>query len=82
MKNLRTWAGPAILALLLAAGGLGYAHLHLGSAFWILRVAVASIWRVAAGQFAASVLNAGTLLVPVALVTLVLAKAVGGNAKN
>lgn len=82
MKNLRTWAGPAILALLLAAGGLGYAHLHLESAFWIFRVAVGSIWRVAAGQFAMSFLNAGVLLVPVALVTLVLATAVGGGAKN
>ena len=82
MKNLQTWAGPAIFALLLAAGGLGYAHVHLESAFWVVRVAVGSVWRVAAGQFAASVLHAGMMLVPVALATFVLAKAVGRGAKN
>jgi hypothetical protein len=82
MKNIRASLGPLAVALLLAVGGLGYAHLRLESAFWILRVAVASIWRVAAGSFAGSLLNAGFLLLPVALVTLVLAKAVGGDTKN
>ena len=81
MNSVRIWTGPAMFALLLAAGGLGYAHLRLESVSWILRVAVASVWRVVAGQFAMSLLNAVILLVPVALVTLVLTKAVGG-AKN
>lgn len=82
MKNLRTWAGSAMLALLLAAGGLGYAHLHLESAIWILRVAVGSLWRVAAEHLAASLWNAGVLLLPVTLATLIVARAVGGDSKN
>lgn len=82
MTNNRASAGFATLAVLLAISGLGYAHFHLESVVWIAQVAVTSIWRVVAGQFAVSLLNAGILLFPVALATLILAKAVGGDPKN
>ena len=82
MKNFEASAGFATLAALLAIGGLGYAHLHLESVLWVFQVALSSIWRVAAGQFAVSLVHAGILLFPVALATLILAKAVGGDSKN
>ncbi len=82
MKNVKAAAGFAAMAVLLAIGGLGYAHLNLESVLWVLRVAASSIWRVAAGQFAVSLAHAGILLIPVALATLILAKAVGGDSKN
>jgi hypothetical protein len=82
MKNVQAAAGFATLAVVLAIGGLGYAHLHLESVLWVFQVAISSIWRVAAGQFAVSLVHAGFLLFPVALATLILAKAVGGESKN
>lgn len=82
MKNLQASASFATSAVLLAIGGLGYAHLHLESVLWIFRVAITSILRVVAGQFALSLVHAGILLFPVALATLILAKAVGGDPKN
>jgi hypothetical protein len=82
MKNNRATAGFATLAVLLAISGLGYAHFHLESVVWVLRVALSSIWRVATGQLAILLLNAGILLFPVALATLILAKAAGGNPKS
>jgi hypothetical protein len=54
MKNNRATAGFATLAVLLAISGLGYAHFHLESVFWVVRVAVTSIWNLAAGHFALS----------------------------
>jgi hypothetical protein len=82
MKNFQASTGFAALAVVLAIGGLGYAHLQLESVLWIFRVAISSIWRVAAGQISVSLLHAGILLFPVALGTLILAKAVGGEPKN
>ncbi len=82
MENNRASAGFATLAVLLAIGGLGYAHLHLESVIWVLRVALSSIWSVAMGQFASSLMHAGISLFPVALATLILANAVGGDSKN
>lgn len=83
MKIYRGWVAPAMLATLLAAVGLGYAHLQLESISWAIRVAAGSIWRVAAGNLTASLLHAGFLLLPVAIVALVLAKGIGGSdAKN
>jgi hypothetical protein len=82
MTNNRASTGFATAAVLLAIGGLGYADLHFESVLWIFRVAISSIWHVAAGQFAASMVHAGILLFPVALGTLILAKAVGGDPKN
>ena len=82
MTNNRASAGFATLAVLLAISGLGYAHFHLESVLWVVGVAVTSLWNLAAGQFAVSLLNAGILLFPVALATLILAKAVGGHPKS
>ena len=82
MRNIQASAGFATLAVLLAIGGLGYAHLRLESALWVFRVALTSIWRVAAEQFAVSLMHAGVLLLPVALATLILAKAGGSDSKN
>lgn len=82
MTNNRASAGFATLAVLLAISGLGYAHFHLESVLWVVRVAVTSIWRVAAGQFAVSFVNAVILLFPVGLATLILAKVVGGDPKS
>jgi hypothetical protein len=82
MNNNRGSAGFATLAVLLAISGLGYAHLHFESVLWIFRVALGSIWSVTMGQFASSLMSAGILLFPIALVTLILAKAVGGDSKN
>jgi hypothetical protein len=82
MTNNRASAGFATLAVLLAISGLGYAHFHLESVLWVVRVAVTSIWNLAAGHFAVSLVNAGILLFPVALATLILAKAVGGHPKS
>jgi hypothetical protein len=79
MKNFQTSMGFATLAVLLAISGLGYAHLQFESVLWIFRVAISSIWRVAAGQIAVSLLHAGILLFPVAVVTLILAKAASGG---
>lgn len=82
MRNNRAAAGFATLAVLLAISGLGYAHFHLESVIWVVRVALTSIWSVAMGQFANSLMRAGILLFPVALAVLILAKAVGGDSKN
>jgi hypothetical protein len=82
MRNNRVSAGFATLAVLLAIGGLGYAHIHFERVLWIVRVALSSIWSVAMCQFASSLMHAGILLFPIALATLILAKAVGGEPKN
>lgn len=82
MKNFQASTGFATLAVLLAISGLGYAHLQLESVLWIFRVAISSIWRVAAAQIAVSLLHAGILFLPVALGTLILAKAVSSDPKN
>jgi hypothetical protein len=79
MKNFQASTGFATLAVLLAISGLGYAHLQLESVLWIFRVAISSIWRVAAGEIAVSLLHAGILFFPVAVVTLILAKAASGG---
>jgi hypothetical protein len=82
MEKNRASAGFATFAVLLAISGLGYAHFHFESVLWVVRVAVTSIWNLAAGHFAVSLVNAGILLFPVALAGLILAKAVGGDSKN
>lgn len=79
MKIHRAWVAPAMLATLLAAVGLGYAQIQLESISWAIRVAAVAVWRVAAGNLTASLPHAGFLLLPVAIVALVLAKAVGGS---
>jgi len=82
MKNFQASTGFAALAVLLAISGLGYAHLQLESVLWIFRVAISSIWRVAAGQIAVSPLHAGILFFPFALGTMIFANAVSGDRKN
>lgn len=81
MKSYQVWAAPAVLAALLGAMGLGYAHLQFEGAYWVFQVMMTSIWRAAAGTFSPSLLHAGFLLLPVAVVTLIFAKAFGGDGR-
>jgi hypothetical protein len=73
MSNTRAWAAPAVVASLLAIGGLGYAHVQFEGIVWVFRVAVTSIWRIFAVNLAGPLLHAGMLLLPLALAALVIA---------
>jgi len=79
MSDTRAWTAPAIVASLLAIGGLGYAHVQFQGIVWALRVAVTSIWRIFTVNLAGPLLHAGMLLLPLALTALVIAGVVGGK---
>ena len=76
MSNTRAISVPAVVASLLAIGGLGYAHLRLEGIAWVFRVFAGSIWRVLAANFAGSFFHAGMLLLPLAVVTIFMAEVV------
>lgn len=82
MKNFRAWAASAGVAILLAAGGLGYAHFREENIFWIFRVAADSIWRVFAVSLTRPLINVGFLLLPISIAAMVFANAAGSRRRN